>query len=203
MHYLSRIPLLLAALGTILLIAQPALSDDEVDYARTGLYVGASILGGSYLNLTDQLAKSTQDDLESDPSLGFDVYVGYRIHRFVAIEAEFEMLPSSDIDTNSSGTLSEVESLTGSVNAKFFAPLGRFQPFLLAGVGVADIENQPSSDVNVWVSDTEVMGRFGGGADIYITKNVVAHFSVEYIRPGGNLDDFDYMSYGTGLQYRF
>ena len=68
---------------------------------------------------------------------------------------------------------------------------------------MADIEQQDAQDFSVWVSETEVIGRFGGGADLYVTENVVFHFSVDYVLPGGSLDTFDYISYGAGIQYRF
>ena len=211
MLHLSRISVLSVFVGMCIAIAHPALAEDEVDYARTGPYIGATILGGSYLTINDQLAKdllgsgipSGQENVEQDPALGFDIYVGYRLHRYFAVEGEFEMLPSSDIDLREAGTLSEVESLTGTFNAKAFLPFGRFQPFVLVGVGVADIENQDVANLGVWVSDTEVVGRFGGGADFYLTEHVVAHFGAEYVLPGGNLSDFDYISYGAGIQYRF
>jgi opacity protein-like surface antigen len=230
----TRFPPLLVLVGVCVLMAVPAFSQgatEEDVYARTGPYLGATIIAGSFLNITDQLVKDVEPTLsggvsrplETDPALGFDIYVGYRIHKYFAIEAEFEMLPSSDIDFSrttlfepaavgpppsdeidfSDGTLAELESMTGTVNAKVFWPLGRFQPFALAGVGVADIELQDKFNLNVRVSEIEVVGRFGGGADFYLTDHVVAHFTVEYLLPGGALSDFDYVSYGAGLQYRF
>jgi opacity protein-like surface antigen len=203
MQTLYRSSFVSALIGACVLVAQPAFSEDTDVYSRTGLYLGASILGSSYLTITDQLSKTLGDDLESDPTLGFDIYAGYRVHRFVALEAEFEMLPSSDIDLDREGTLAELETITGTLNAKIFAPLGRFQPFIKAGVGVANVDQKPAQEIEVKNSGTDVIGRFGGGADFYITKNVVAHFMVEYTLPGGHLDNYDYISYGTGLQYRF
>ncbi|MFK7894469.1 MAG: outer membrane beta-barrel protein [Myxococcota bacterium] len=228
----SRLPISSLLLALCTLVGLPAFAQDEDPnpYTRSGPYVGGTILGGSYLSHTDDLADdvtaliddTTSRNLEQDPSLGFDLYAGYRLNAYFAVEAEFEMLPSSDIDysedieeaeavifppspaqTGTSGTVAEIESLTGTLNFKAFLPLGRFQPFALAGVGVADIERQDASNLSVWVSETEVVGRFGGGADVYVTEHVVLHFSVEYVLPGASLQDFDYMSYGGGIQYRF
>lgn len=235
MQTLNRLTLVPLYLALSLLTATTSLAQEEVEddpYGRAGAYIGGTLLGGSYLSNGDELSDDvtaligdgTSRNIEADPSLGFDVYAGYRINRFLAIEAEFEMLPSTDLDYSediaeapavlfpppgkpaqigTSGTVAELESLTGTVNVKVFLPLGRFQPFALAGVGVADIEQQDGSDVSVWVSETEAVGRFGGGADFYVTENVVLHFSLEYVLPAASLNDFDYMSYGAGLQYRF
>ena len=236
MQTLSRLTLITLSLSMLAfcLAAAPALAQEDLQdpYARTGVYIGATILGGSYLSNEDELTNTvtaivndtTTRNIEADPALGFDIYVGYRINKFFAVEAEFEMLPATDLDfsedieeseavvfpppprpaqTGTSGTLAELESITGSFNVKAFLPVGRLQPFALVGVGVADIEQQDAQDFSVWVSETEVIGRFGGGADLYVTENVVFHFSVDYVLPGGSLDTFDYISYGAGIQYRF
>jgi len=223
---------LIAVIGTCAFAATSAFAEDTNDFARPGPYFGATVLGGSYQQVSNDLADDvTADisdalsrDVEADPALGFDLYAGYRINRYVAIEAEFEMLPSHDFDYDTdtearpfdpgppvvvpeiiatSGTVAEVESMTGTVNAKLFLPLGRLQPFVLAGVGVIDVDQKDVSGRNVSESGTEVAGRFGGGADVYLTNHVVFHLSLEYVLPGSSLSQFDYISYGAGLQFRF
>ena len=45
--------------------------------------------------------------------------------------------------------------------------------------------------------------RFGGGIDLYATKNVVVSAQADYLMPFGALDGFDFVTIGLGLQYRF
>jgi len=51
--------------------------------------------------------------------------------------------------------------------------------------------------------DTGFAMRFGGGIDLYATKNIVVTLETDYVKPFGNLDAFDYVSVGWGVQYRF
>ena len=51
---------------------------------------------------------------------------------------------------------------------------------------------------------TEFVMRFGGGLDLYITENLVWNGTVDFVFPFGELkDELDYVSFSTGLTYRF
>ena len=52
-------------------------------------------------------------------------------------------------------------------------------------------------------TDANFAMRFGGGIDLYATKNVVVSAQADYLLPFGSLDGFDFLSIGLGLQYRF
>lgn len=45
--------------------------------------------------------------------------------------------------------------------------------------------------------------RFGGGIDIYITRNFYGALDASYVLPTGDVDDFDMVSIGWGFGYRF
>ncbi len=45
--------------------------------------------------------------------------------------------------------------------------------------------------------------RLGGGLDFYATKSIVLSLGVDYVLPFGDVEDFDYVSLGWGLEYRF
>ena len=79
---------------------------------------------------------------------------------------------------------------------------GRYQPFLLFGAGVMTAK-AISRGVPVETTELEFAMRFGGGIDLYATKNVVVSLEVDYVLPVSNLSDLDYVSIGWGFQYRF
>ena len=48
-----------------------------------------------------------------------------------------------------------------------------------------------------------LVGRFGGGVDIYQDTNSVLGFAVTYVVASGDVSDKDYVSLTLGYQYRF
>ena len=191
----------LALIGSWLLISIPATSQD---YARNGFYAGASVLGGTYTKIEDELEDALPGaDIDVDTGIAFDVYAGYRLHPNFAIEAEFEMIPEVDVDLGGFGTFAELESWTLTGNMKVFVLTGRAQPFVKVGFGAIRAEVDDTVGLGISESDSGFASRFGGGLDFYITENIVASAGVDYLLPAGDVEDLEYVSYGGGIQYRF
>lgn len=178
------------------------------DHGRSGPYLGAGVLGGSYTQAEDDLDDALslfglQGADVDDATVGFEVYGGYRIVPNFALELEFEMLPDTDI--SAFGTASDLLTLDATGNGKVFLLTDRIQPYLLAGVGFmhAELETEGPFGTSGTESDTDFTARFGGGVDLYLTENVVLSVGADYLLPTGDLDGLDYVSYGGGLQYRF
>ena len=209
MRFRSATTVLSVLISSCLLISTPASSQDAAqDYARSGFYLGAGVVGGIYTEIDDEvedelLALGYSVDIDTDTAVGFEVYGGYRLHPNFALEAEFEMLPDTDIDLGGFGTFAELESWTLTANAKAFPLTGRVQPFLLLGLGVMDAELEDTVGLGASQSETDFAARFGGGLDFYITENVVFSAGVDYLLPTGDVEDVDYVSFGGGVQYRF
>jgi opacity protein-like surface antigen len=186
-------------IAACLLIASPA-SSDEKDYGRSGFYVGAGVIGASFVEL-DQI----DNDVDPDEAAGFQLLAGYRASPILALEAEFEMLPESDVDFDGFGKIAELEVYTVTANMKMFMWTGRIQPFALVGLGAMYVADRDSRGLGGGgESESDFVFRFSGGLDFYITEKIVGYVGADYLLPaGGDLDDFDYVSYGAGLQYRF
>lgn len=192
------------ALSSGLLLSLPAPAFAQ-DYSRPGFYAGVGVLGGSYTAVDSELEDALRYlgylvDVDTDATVGFELYGGYRFHPNLALEAEFELLPETDIDVSGVGKIADLESWTLTANGKFFPLTGPVQPFVLLGLGVMDAE------VNVGPFSDEATGfatRFGGGVDLYATENIVFSAGVDYVLPTGDVEDLDYVSYGGGFQYRF
>ena len=177
----------------------------EPDYDRTGPYlgVGAAFAWDDFDNLIG--------DLDPDMAYGFDAWGGYRFLSFLAAELQIEYLKGFDAQrefwldiTNPPILFSrrkvDGEAVTFTGNLKAHLPLGRFQPFILAGVGLGYVEfDVAGRDFN----DTALAARFGGGLDFYLTDALALQVSSSYVLQTGDLDGFDYVSLIAGLQYRF
>jgi len=184
----------------------------ESDYAATGPYlgVGAAVAWDNF----DKFGS-----VDPDMAFGFDAWGGYRFLSFLAAELQLEYLDGFDtkrefslgiINPPSRGTVkTEMKAVTFTGNLKAYLPLGRFQPFVLAGVGLGYMERDVLFSGFFFVngrssnSETALAARFGGGIDCYLTDALAFQISSSYVLQTGDLDGFDYVSLIAGLQYRF
>jgi opacity protein-like surface antigen len=202
---------------------------DEDDFARRGWMVG--VAGSSAIELFEEdLESDFQRHLEPtgmiggfgrgdvaslavDNSLGFNARVGYRCHPRFSTEVEVEWLHGFDADLTQPGFLQlakvEVDSLVVTANAKGYLLTGRYQPFLLLGLGAMSGDLKVRDPVGLTFtgiksqSENVFAMRFGGGIDLYATENIVVSLEADYVYPFGNLDELNYVTISWGFQYRF
>ena len=176
------------------------------EFARRGWLIGVA---GSYAietfesDLQDAVGFSV--DLSVDNSLGFNGRVGYRCHRWLSAEVEVEWLDRFKTDLSAAGPINigiDIEPVVVTANMKGYILTGRYQPFLLVGGGVMTAEFK-SRGVPGSITLNEFTMRFGGGIDLYATKNVVVTVGADYVLPFDDLKDLDYISIGWGFEYRF
>ena len=179
-------------------------------------------------------------DVDDDDAFGFTGRGGYRCHSRVSVELQAEHFDDfgsgSIVETGSTpgagfpqqpdDTLRnfefDLESLVMTTNVKGHLMTGRYQPFVLAGLGFMRMETKARDVTPNAIADTdqcsdpgpchapqvsdrrvEIAMRFGGGLDFYLTENVVISAEGSYLMPTGKLDGLDYYTFGLGLQYRF
>jgi opacity protein-like surface antigen len=188
----------------IIALASPTQAT-EPDYAATGPYlgVGAAFAWDNFDNI---------GRLDPDMAYGFNAWGGYRFLSYLAAELQIEYVNGFDDqaeiwirDIFPSPLLldrsdAEGEAVTFTGNLKAYLPLGRFQPFVLAGVGLGYVEFDLGRRKS---SDTDFAARFGGGIDFYVTEALALQISSSYVLQTGDLNGFDYVSLIAGLQYRF
>jgi hypothetical protein len=171
-------------------VSNPARAQD--DYYRVGCYLG---LAG-----TVAIPASLEDDV--DDSLGLHARAGCR-GAWAGGELHFEWLEG--FDTNVAGS-DDVDAWALTLDGKLYPlaaiesrlpPLAkRFQPFATVGFGYLDFGG--------FVDDWDFAGRFGGGLDVYLTRNIALSIDTTYVLPVSNdQDNLDYVSVGWGLLYRF
>jgi opacity protein-like surface antigen len=179
--------------------------------------------------------------VDDTDSIGLNVRAGYRCHPRAAHELHFEWLADSfDITGSTSGYItlnpndplnrkqfvervrrvtSEVDLWTFGANTKLFLTKDRIQPYVLAGLGITNVDEksiretvlvdgQPLPGGPQFVdsnhfADFDISARIGGGIDIYATKNLVFSLEGTYVRPTGRAEPYDYYSLGAGILWRF
>jgi opacity protein-like surface antigen len=193
-------------------VAFPVLADEQEDdgpdYARTGFYFGFGVAGASFFDLERRLEGEAGAGFDLDTAIGFDVLVGYRAVPNAAFEAEFSMLPNTEIKTTGGGKVAELDTWKVSYNAKFFLMTGQVQPYGVMGFGYmrAELEDFGIQGVGSGVrpgTSKEFAGTIGAGTDFYITDSVALNADVRYQYTTGSLEDYDAIEFGAGLIYRF
>ena len=161
---------------------------------------------GWYLQAQGVYAFEYFDDFDVGDDAGFNVLGGWRGGRNFAGEVEFEFINrfpggSSDPDFRvyDIALLFRVYPL-----ARLFEPssiFNRFQPYVKAGPAWQWVERRAGGRPNRDRGD--FAARFGGGIDFYVTQNWVLTAGANYMLPVSDISQFDYLSVGGGIQYRF
>ena len=73
----------------------------------------------------------------------------------------------------------------------------------MLGLGAMVVEVDDSVGAGVSTDETDFAARFGGGIEAYLTETIALTFDASYVVPTDDLDDFNYVSLGWGLNYRF
>ena len=205
----------------------------EENNTRSGPYLGLSAAGALPMTDGGQFVPSADagllipdpccdySDTRTQPSIGINARVGWRILRYLAAEVQYEWAP--EIETKLQGaTIGKTETQVITANLRLIAPFSSLQPYLLTGIGVAryqiesfpiDINNTnpnkpvPPSSVPPYSKETdwELAGRLGAGLDMYVTQHLVANIEISGVLSKKKLLDerWPYISVSGGLQYRF
>ena len=126
------------------------------DYAFDGFYLGAAGTWAVYAQLEGILERAAaivspipvHADVQTP--VGLDVRFGYRFRPRFAGELQFEWLPAADIRLEGVDAL-QLETWTLTANVKAYILKRRYQPYLLAGIGVTHFryEDQLGIDASV------------------------------------------------------
>lgn len=179
------------------------------DFDRFGPYLGLNAAWG-YPLFEDQ-AQDVIPGATLDPSWGLNTRAGIRLLSFLALEAQYEWMNDFKVDSPSPfppDVNIMGHTLTG--NVKFYIPVWRIQPYLLAGFGFTRYKFEATGFSTV--TDNFFAGRVGGGADIYLTKSWALNAEVSALLTASDvstslssddLQSLHYLSASLGLMYRF
>jgi len=215
-----------AALAWLVLafgLGGPAFGQDEEseepESMRSGPYVGVNFAGGipnfDGSDLIETLP--TRPAVQEEPSFGINARAGWRIFSFLAAEAQYEWIDEWEIkQRNLTCAIADAQIVTG--NLRLLAPFRVVHPYLLAGVGAGLFERavtgndlgggfscEPAQGLSSQASDWALVGRFGGGFDVYLTPHIVFNLESTAVYSDEKLlgTSWPYISISGGFQYRF
>ncbi|MBW2292567.1 MAG: porin family protein [Deltaproteobacteria bacterium] len=192
------------------------------DFDRRGWYAG---IEGVYAYEDVKEGKEEEDlieshapfnvtfSLDSDHTGGLNFKVGRRCHPRIAVEIEIEWIDEFEgtVKEPTAGDVTKLSFspiLVGTVNLKGYLLTGRFQPYALFGMGTMSVKSESRSiSQGVGVNESQTTGlfalRFGGGIDIYATRNWVVTGGIDYVYAATSIQHVNYLSVALGVQYRF
>jgi opacity protein-like surface antigen len=143
------------------------------DYDRFGPYIGA---GGSFVTAIweDDLEDELGVSVDVDDAWGANARLGLRLLSFLAVEAQYEWLDDYGVEV-AGIDIAKLESHALTGNLKLFLPIWRVQPYLLAGVGFADIDLEDKIGFGLSGSETNLAFRGGLGFDVYVTEHIALY----------------------------
>jgi outer membrane protein W len=208
--------LLVAALGP-----QTARAGDDDPNNRLGGYMGVDASRGVGLFAGSVKDAFGSSDSSVGDSWGASARAGYRFHKYLAAEVEYEWMRDFGMNVenaptvpNSSGgvNIGKVQEQTVTANLKVIAPYGKFQPYFLAGMGAIFVTVNKSDNINYNITNGAFAARFGLGLDYWVTQNLSLNLGAETVVssakvsvPGlsGTGRGVDYFSGQFGFGYRF
>ena len=180
----------------IFLLLVPALAQAEEKFHNHGVYLGGAFAVG--LELFDE----SEGLGDYDKGFGADVWIGYRLNRYLGIEAQFVYLDGYDQRFRGSDVESNSQNLVA--NVKLYPFAGRVQPYLAAGFGGGRFEaNVSDEDTDRTVDRYGALFRFGAGVDWYVLDSLALVRGVGVTVPTGDIKITDSLEVKFGLQYRF
>jgi opacity protein-like surface antigen len=186
-RYTRLFILCFATLFTLIPLQAMAQDEEEADFGRQGAYaIGRA--KWAIVDSDDPLGPNATLDWQSN--FGIDLTIGWRETEVLAIEGEFEWIPS--VDGISSGTW-----LLGA-NTKFYAMTDRIQPYLVLGFNGmwAKVDGNDRYEVD-WGF------RQGIGLDYYLTKDLAITGEGTWTWGVGDLLHHRFATIGVGVLYRF
>jgi len=168
------------ALGAGLAFADD--SEDDEDFARTGVYFGLNGVGG--LGVDRRF-----DPTELSGGGGLNARFGSRESERLSWELEFEWLMFPD---------PEINNLTFGINGKFYFAEQRWQPYVVLGAGSKTVLRSGPAPNN-----TDWGFRMGGGLDYYLTRHWALNTECVYVVGVGGELRLEYGSFSLGAIYRF
>jgi opacity protein-like surface antigen len=208
------------AISAVLLVstlAAPSVRADD-DFKPFGyLTVGASRSAAVFDSTLDDaftgiFASGAQGSSHIGDTWGANAHAGYRFHKFLAAEVEYEWM--KDFHMRVDGIdIGSMQTQVATANLKVVAPFGAFEPYFLAGAGMIFTTVDKAFALDYDVGNGQFTMKFGAGVDYWLTENMSLSLGAEVVTnsakitgpPGttGDGEGIDYVTGQFGFGFRF
>jgi opacity protein-like surface antigen len=202
MAALSRVFVCASCAAAATLAALPVSAQEAGDassrFARRGVFLGLGALYALENFDTDAAIEDPDNELDitADDAGGLELRGGYRVHPNVALEMLYQFYGGFAVKERTTDVDDHFDGWSLTAGGKLYPFLGRVQPYALAGLGGLVFTEKQGDD-------SGFLARLGGGVDVYATDHVVFAFEIGYALPAGSIDDFQFVTFSAGIQYRF
>lgn len=143
------------------------------DFDRFGPYLG---VGGSFATAfwDEQLEDKLGVPVDVDDAWGVNARAGLRILGALAVEAQYEWLNTYSVKVQGIDAV-DLRSHALTANLKLYLPFWRVQPYLLGGIGFADIQFDDKLGLGISGSETSLAGRAAAGLDLYLAEHIALY----------------------------
>jgi opacity protein-like surface antigen len=193
-----------AALLVASFSAQTVRAADDDPYNRPGMYVGVG--ASRSVNFFDGTLGDAFAPLyvlqpsHAGDTWGANARAGYRINKFLAVEAEYEWM--KDFTLRAGGIdFGSLQTQVATANLKVIVPWGQFQPYVLAGAGAIFTTLDKSFPVQWDIANGVFTSRFGAGLDYWVTENMSLNLGGEVVVNNAKVTGPPGLSSGRGLDY--
>jgi opacity protein-like surface antigen len=172
--------------------------DSYFPFAREGVFFGVEALFALENFDTDPLIDNGNSplDISADDAGGFAIRAGYRIHAVFAAELLFQYWSGFEVKERTSGFDDSFDGWSLMANSKLYPLGGRIQPYAVMGIGALVFTGKEGDDAGF-------AARMGGGIDFYVSDRFVIDLEMAYMFPTGSIADFQFATFGAGVQYRY
>ena len=182
--------------------------EPEKTWGNKGFY---GIIGGTYAaedlsNVKNDIKHQqgfTDQSIDFSNSGGFNLRAGYRWYTHLATELEYEWVDKFKLGhtTEANAKLQDIWHLTA--NAKAFLSTGRFEPYLMLGLGYYRVGSTSEQHVRVSLPGTGNFGmKGGGGIEFFIMEHLAVDTEITYNFGEDSLADLRYTSFAFNLMYQ-
>ncbi|MCH7868997.1 MAG: outer membrane beta-barrel protein [Myxococcales bacterium] len=185
---------------------------EEYDIVRHQFfYLSGGLAAGEYLEVEDDFRRSFAPlKVKAKETVGTDLRAGYRMHRNIAAELQFQWFSPALVKVEGIDLL-EVETWTFTGNLKAYlitermevAWHGTIHPYVVAGVGLMHFYVKDAFGAGLKGDGEDLAARFGGGIELYFHMNFGVYFDVTYIMTTGDVEGLDHVGMTVGGIFRF
>ena len=171
----------------------------QAEIVEQGFFLGG---GASYAweNFDTDELDDMGPDVDIDDAVGFNLFAGYRLMRYLALEGNYNWY--DDFRVNVNGFHFDVSIWTLMLDLKAMYPVynDRFVPYIRLGGGYMSADTDTNG---IDFDDQDFAWNLGGGTDFYVTDHVSLGLDGKYVWGTGDLDDLDYFVGTVGVGYHF